>query len=46
MLIIPIAKEVMQFDDELILISREIPTLEVGTQVINPAQPTTLPAPR
>ena len=36
----------MELDDELILLLREVASLEVGTEVIDPPKPATLAAPQ
>lgn len=43
---VPVSKESVESEDEVVLVHGEVAALDVGAQVIDPPQPTALPTPR
>lgn len=44
--VVPVSKESMESEDEVILVPGEVASLEVGTQIVDPPQPAALPTSR
>lgn len=41
-----VAEELVELDDELVFLLGEVAAFEVGTEVVDPPKPATLPAPQ
>ena len=41
----PISKKLVKPDNEVLFVKSNIPSFNVGSQIIQPSQPTTLPTP-